>query len=133
MGYLTLVFGVEMAVRGFKPERFAPRGRWNAFVCVGTVLFLLLLTWIPTVAWPMYNRCFGSLIWFTVRYELITITILIVLLSSSVLLAALISIQLMGTTNVDPNERIAASRMCYYLLMSAVVYVCALYVNFELS
>lgn len=123
MGYITLVFGIEMALRAFKYERFAPRGRWNAAICIGVVSFMVLLTWMPTVAWPMYNRCFGSLIWFPVRYELIAIVILSVLVFFFILLAALISIQLMRTSNVDPNERIAASRMCYYLLMAALVYV----------
>ncbi|KAJ4287671.1 hypothetical protein N0V90_012374 [Kalmusia sp. IMI 367209] len=38
------------------------------------------------------------------------------------ILAAIISIQLMRTSNVDPNQRIAASRMCYYLVMAALLY-----------
>lgn len=110
-------------MRAFKYERFAPRGKWNASICVGVIAFMLLLTWMPTVAWPMYNRCFGSLIWFPVRYELIAIVIISVLVALFVLLAALISTQLMRSGNVDPNERIAASRMCYYLLMAALLYV----------
>lgn len=133
MGYVTLIFGIEMAMRAFKYERFAPRGRWNAAICIGVVAFLELLTWMPTIAWPMYNRCFGSLIWFPVRYELIAIVILSILVFSFILLAALISIQLMRTSNVDPNERIAASRMCYYLLMAALVYVSVLNKFFRAS
>jgi hypothetical protein len=93
-------------------------------ICIGIVSFLTILTWMPTVAWPMYNRCFGSLIWFPVRYELLALVILGILVAGFFILAATISIQLMRTVNVDPNERIAASRMCYYLLMAAVVYVC---------
>jgi hypothetical protein len=84
------------------------------------------MTWVPTVAWPTPNICFGSLIWFPVRYELIAIIILAILVFSFLLLAALISIQLMRTSDVDPNERIAASRMCYYLLMAALIYVSVL-------
>ena len=57
------------------------------------------------------------------RYDLLTLVLLIVLVSSLLLLAAIISIQLMRTAEVDPNERIAASRMCYYLLLMAVIYV----------
>lgn len=123
VGYITLVFGIEMALRACKHERFAPRGKWNTTICIGIISFLLLLTWMPTVAWPMYNRCFGSLIWIPIRYELIAIVILSIITFFFLFLAALISIQLMRTSNVDPNERIAASRMCYYLLMLAVVYV----------
>ncbi|KAF2183962.1 hypothetical protein K469DRAFT_581621 [Zopfia rhizophila CBS 207.26] len=131
MGFVTLVFGIEMALRAFKHERFAPRGKWNATICVGVISFMLLLTWMPTIAWPMYNRCFGSLIWFPVRYELIAIVFLSILVFFFFLLAALISIQLMRTSNVDPNERIAASRMCYYLLIAAMIYILVLPVEVQ--
>ena len=109
--------------RAFRQERFAPRGKWNTTICVGVVSFLLLLTWMPTIAWPMYNRCFGSLIWFPMRYDLLTLIILCILIFFLLLLAALISIQLMRTPNMDPNERISASRMTYFLLVAALIYV----------
>ena len=123
LGYVALVFGIEMAVRAFKRKRFAPRGKWNSPICLGCIFGLLLLTWMTTIAWPMFNVCLGSLIWYTTRYGLISISILMVLVSSFLLLAALISIQLMRTADIDPNERIAASRMCYYLLLVTVLYV----------
>ena len=123
MGYLTLVFGIEMALRAFNYERFTPRGKWNVLICIGVVAFLILMTWIPTVAWPTQRFCLGSLIWFPVRYELLAIVILSILVFFFLFLSALISIQLMRTSNIDPNERIAASRMCYYLLMAALIYV----------
>ena len=125
MGYITLVFGIETSLRSFKFERFAPRGKWNTILCIAAVAFFLLLTWIPTIAWPMFDKCFGSLIWFSMRYDLLTLVLLIILVSSLLLLAAVISIQLMRTAEVDPNERIAASRMCYYLLLTAIIYVSA--------
>ncbi|KAF2878516.1 hypothetical protein BDV95DRAFT_480361 [Massariosphaeria phaeospora] len=131
IGYITLVFGIEMALRAFKYERFAPRGKWNTPICIGVTSFMLLLTWIPTIAWPMYNRCFGSLIWFPVRYELIAIVILGIMVSVFLILAAAISIQLMRTSKVDQNERIAASRMCYYLLIAAVIYILVLPVEIQ--
>jgi hypothetical protein len=123
LGYITLVFGIEMAWRSLRSERFAPRGKWNTVICVAVIKFLLLLTWVPTIVWPMYNRCFGSLIWFSMRYDLLILVILLVLVSSCLLLATIISIQLMRTSDLDPNERIAASRMTYYLLIIAVIYV----------
>lgn len=123
MGYITLAFGIETALRSFKHERFAPRGKWNTILCIAAVAFFLLLTWIPTIVWPMFNKCFGSLIWFAMRYDLLTLVLLVVMVSLLLLLAAIISVQLMRTADVDPNERIAASRMCYYLLLTAVIYV----------
>lgn len=126
VGFVTLVFGFEMAWRGFRSERFAPRGKWNTTICVAVVAFLILLTWMPTIVWPMYNRCFGSLIWFPMRYDLLTLIILCVLVFFLLLLAALISIQLMRTPEMDPNERISASRMTYFLIVAALIYVSSL-------
>lgn len=126
MGYITLVFGIETALRSFKKERFAPRGKWNTILCIGVIALSLLLTWIPTIAWPMFNKCFGSLIWFAMRYDVLTLVLLIILVSLLLLLAAIIGIQLIRTADVTSNERIAASRMCYYLLLMAVIYVSAI-------
>jgi hypothetical protein len=39
------------------------------------------------------------------------------------LVAALISIQLMRTPDLDHNERISASRMTYFLIVAALIYV----------
>lgn len=91
------------------------------------VAFLTLLTWLPTVIWPMFPRCVGGLVWFTMRYDFLSLVILCVLVSSFLVLAAIISIQLMRTVEVDPNERIAASRLCYYLIVAAFIYVRMIY------
>lgn len=123
LGYITLVFGFETAWRSLRSERFAARGKWNTTVCIVVVSFLLLLTWMPTIVWPASNRCFGSLIWYPMRYDLLTLVILSVLVFLCLLLAAIISIQLMRTSGMDPNERISASRMSYYLLVIALIYV----------
>jgi hypothetical protein len=112
-----------MAWRSVKRDRFAPRGKWNTTICIAIVSFLVVLTWVPTIAWPMYNRCFGSLIWFSNRYDLLTLIILCVLVFFCIALAGIISVQLMRHSNVDPSERIAASRMTYYLLVVGMVYV----------
>ncbi|KAF1937250.1 hypothetical protein EJ02DRAFT_62464 [Clathrospora elynae] len=122
IGYITLVFGIEMAIRGFRKERFAPRGKWNTIICVAAVSFMVLLTWMPTIIWPMAKTCFGSLIWFPMRYDFLMLIILSVLAFSLLILAAVISIQLMRTPDMDQNERISASRMTYFLLVAALIY-----------
>ncbi|KAF1917891.1 hypothetical protein BDU57DRAFT_180379 [Ampelomyces quisqualis] len=131
VGYITMVFGIEMAWRSVRTERFAPRGKWNTAICIAVVSFLLLLTWIPTIAWPMYNRCFGSLIWFPMRYDVLTLAILSIMVFSCLLLAAIISIQLMRTSNVDHNERVSASRVSYYLLVVALLYILVMPVEIQ--
>ncbi|KAG9384724.1 hypothetical protein A1F94_004271 [Pyrenophora tritici-repentis] len=131
VGYITLVFGIEVVVRAFKRERFAPRGKWNTTICIAVVSFMLLLTWMPTVAWPMSNTCFGSLIWFPMRYDFLMMIILAVMVFCLLAVAALISIQLMRTPGLDPNERISASRMTYFLLVAALIYALVLPVEIQ--
>lgn len=54
--------------------------------------------------------------------------ILSVLIFCCLFLAAVLGVQLRRTRSIEPSERIAASRMCYYLLLAVVVYVSASYV-----
>ncbi|KAF2443661.1 hypothetical protein P171DRAFT_42194 [Karstenula rhodostoma CBS 690.94] len=131
LGIITLVFGIEMAMRALKAERFAPKGKWTTTICIGLIAFLTLMMWMPTIVWPMYNRCFASLIWFPMRYELLMMVVLVILIGMFLILAAIISVQLMRTSKVDPNQRIAASRMCYYLVMSALLYTLVLPVEVQ--
>ncbi|OCK84611.1 hypothetical protein K432DRAFT_288619 [Lepidopterella palustris CBS 459.81] len=130
-GYINLVFGAETAIRSLKTKRFAPRGKWTTTICLAVVAFMLLLTWIPTVVWLSPHHCVGSLVWFPLRYELIALVLLVLMIFFFLALAAVISIQLMRTIKVDPNERIAASRVCYYLLVATIIY--ALIIPFEIQ
>ncbi|KAI8943550.1 hypothetical protein NX059_001546 [Plenodomus lindquistii] len=131
VGYITLVFGSEMAWRASGRDRFAPRGKWNTTICIAVVSFLLLLTWLPTIIWPMYNRCFGGLIWFPMRYDLLILVLLTILAVSLLTLAAIISIQLMRSSNVDAHERISASRMTYFLIVVALIYILVIPVEIQ--
>lgn len=130
-GYVNLVFGAETAIRSLGAKRFSPRGKWSTKICLMVVALMLLLTWIPTIIWQTPNHCFGSLIWYPIRYEFVAIIILCVMLFFFLALAAVISIQLMRSVRVDTNERIAASRMCYYLVVAAIIY--ALVLPFEIQ
>ncbi|CBX96907.1 hypothetical protein LEMA_P100380.1 [Plenodomus lingam JN3] len=131
IGYITLVFGAEMAWRAFGEERFAPRGKWNTAICIAVVLFMLLLTWLPTVIWPMFDRCFGGLIWFTMRYDLLILVVLCILVVALLTLAAVLSIQLMRSPRVDAHERISASRMTYFMIVTALIYILVIPVEIQ--
>lgn len=122
-GYVNLVFGAETAIRSLGAKRFSPRGKWTTKICLMVVALMLLLTWIPTIIWQTPNHCFGSLVWYPIRYKFVAIIILCVMLFFFLALAAVISIQLMRSDSIDPKERIAASRMCYYLVVAAIIYV----------
>ena len=60
---------------------------------------------------------------------LIFLSILVFLL---LMVAAMISIQLMRTPDLDHNERISASRMTYFLIVTALIYV-SIYTTFLAS
>jgi hypothetical protein len=57
------------------------------------------------------------------RYDRLMLTILCVLVFALLFVAALVSIQLMRTPGLDHNERISASRMTYFLIVMALIYV----------
>lgn len=124
VGYTTLVFGFEMAWRAVKTEKFSPRGKWNTPICLAALFLLVILTFIPTVASPSFDRVFGALIFFSAtKYNFMSIVILSIMVGLFVLLAAIIGIQLIRLSDVDPNERISASRMTYFLVVAAIIYV----------
>ncbi|KAF2462373.1 hypothetical protein BDY21DRAFT_277458 [Lineolata rhizophorae] len=121
VGYTVLVFGVETAVRSFGKVKFAPRGKWNTPVCIIVLAILLLLTWIPTVVKKSRRFCFGSISWWPFQYAFLVLVILSILEFLFIILGTVIGLQLLRSVNVDPNERIAASRMFYYLLLAILL------------
>lgn len=54
------------------------------------------------------------------------IAIVSVTIFSMLLLAALLGVRLLKTVNIDPNERIASSRMVFYMMLTVILYVCIL-------
>ena len=74
---------------------FASRGCWDTFVCWVVVLLMLLMIWVPTTARKYrQDECPGSLSFIVLR-----------------------------TATVEREERIAASRMIYYLVVAALLFV----------
>lgn len=123
LAYTHFVFGLENTIRAFRPDRFGPRGKWNIPICIVAIAVMLLFTWIPTVVWPRKDKCFGDLVWFTMPFDIPAIAIVSVSIFSMLLLAALLGVRLLKTVNIDPNERIASSRMVFYMILTVVIYV----------
>ncbi|TID19981.1 gb [Venturia nashicola] len=126
IGYIHFVFGLEMTIRSLRRTRFAPRPKYTTSVCTLIALIMSVFTWLSTRLRMPRNKCFGDMIWRSVRSSPLGVVICSFLIPSFIMMAAIIALQLYRTVNVDPNERIAGTRMVYYLLLSAVLYTLVL-------
>ncbi|KAE9988111.1 hypothetical protein EG328_000581 [Venturia inaequalis] len=126
IGYIHFVFGLEMTIRSLRRTRFAPRPRYTTSVCTIIALIMSVLTWLSTRLRMPRNKCFGDTIWRSIRSAPLGVVICSFLIPSFVMMAAIIALQLHRTVNVDPNERVAGTRMVYYLLLSAALYTLVL-------
>lgn len=129
VGFVVLVLGIETVYRGLRKDRFASRGRWNIIICWVAVAVMLLLTWIPTRARPRaHDRCRAILLVFALPWADVAFGITLALIILYLAMGAILVAQLLRTVKLDRTERIAASRMVYYLGLAAALLVC-LYVS----
>ncbi|THV46545.1 hypothetical protein BGAL_0377g00020 [Botrytis galanthina] len=118
--YIQLVFGLECAIRSLKKTPFQPRGKYDVSICLGTIVLMLVATWIPTNLFPQKNRCFASLVWFVSRYGTFGLSVYSAVAGLLIISALTIFVRLSKTTLVERNQRIAASRMVYYIALGLV-------------
>jgi len=131
LSYMHLVFGFEMAIRSLKKVPFQPRNKWANIGCILGFMVLLIGTWIPTRIMPEEKtKCYGDIIWQPFRNVKTGAGISASLTFAFLTMAAIIGLQLYNTRDVDPNERIAGSRMVYYLIASAILQVGSLAIRF---
>ncbi|KAL8666112.1 MAG: hypothetical protein Q9168_007549 [Polycauliona sp. 1 TL-2023] len=117
--YTMLVFGSETAVRSLQGKGFPCQTKRSLLLCSVAVLIAVLLTWIPSHTSPSKGICPATLVWWTKNYAKIGLAIGSGLLFTHILCAVVITSQLMRTANMNHNQRIAASRVVYYLIVSA--------------
>ncbi len=118
-----LVFGLETTFRSVQRARFQPRGKWNTPLCLAAVPFLTLLTWTPSNFAPSKGLCVASLIWWTAAYAKLGVVIATSLILTYSLCALVITLQLLRRIKTDRDERIAATRVVYYLVPSVILMV----------
>ena len=93
-------------------------------MCWAVVLFMLLMIWVPTTARKArQDECPGSLLFFVLPWSDIAFGITLVLIISYIAIGAGLMIQLLRTATVEREERIAASRMIYYLVVATLLFV----------
>ncbi len=85
---------------------------------------MIFAAWAATNVFPTGGKCFTSLIWWTACYGKLATVIASSLLALYPASAVTISVQLLKTVNIDKTERIAATRMVYYLVINIWLIVC---------
>lgn len=114
------MFGVECALRSLRRLPFQARGKYDVTICCGTIVLMLIVTWIPSHLFPEPDTCFASLVWFITRYGKLGFILLSTAGGLMILSAATIFIRLSTVNSIDEHQRIAASRMVYYLAVGIV-------------
>lgn len=81
---------------------------------------MLLVTSIPTHVRPETDYCFASLAWFVTRYGELGLVLLAACGGLAITSATIIFYRLTTLATIDQHQRIAASRMVYYLVLAVV-------------
>ncbi|KAH7362212.1 hypothetical protein B0T11DRAFT_328311 [Plectosphaerella cucumerina] len=118
--YIQLLFGLESSFRAIRKEAFAPRGKWTV---TGTLVFLgaiLLATFLVSHFIQPPSFCFPSLFWFVQRWKKGIFVAFIVIAALLFISSVIIFARLHSCCSVDITERIAASRLVYYLAIGII-------------
>lgn len=121
--HTMLVFGLETTSRSLQSAGFSNQGRWRVLIRVLSVLFLTTITGIISFALPTRGPCPASFIWWTAQYAKPGVAICLVLIWAYITCASIITFQLMTTAKLHSDQRIQASRIVYYLVVSAMLLV----------
>jgi hypothetical protein len=118
--YLQLVFGLECALRSLRKSPFQARGKYDVTICCAVVVLLLIGTWLLSHLMPQPNSCFASLVWFVAKFGKLGLVLLSITAGLMTLSAVIIFIRLSKVSLIDEQQRIAASRMVFYLVLGIV-------------
>lgn len=117
--FIHLVFGVETTFRGVR-SNFAPRGRWTVGFCLGVVGALVMMALIVAAVDRAPDFCFASLFWFVRPYANGSFAVLVTLSAITLVVIGTIFLKLHKARMVNPTERMAATRMIYYLVLGCI-------------
>lgn len=76
--------------------------------------------WIPTHIDPEMDRCFASLAWFVEHFGRLSLILLSITGGLTIISTIIIFYRLTTVSSISQCQRIAASRMVYYLVLSMV-------------
>lgn len=119
-----MILATETVYRGFKRTRFSKRGRWNMIICGLAVLVASILSWIPTIGRKRTDAvCMADFIMFAAHWADVGLGINIGLIAGYCMLGSILAVQLIRASRLERDERIAASRVVYYLAIGVVLMV----------
>ncbi|KAI9746385.1 MAG: hypothetical protein M1818_000098 [Claussenomyces sp. TS43310] len=118
--YILVVFGTECSLKSLTEPPFGARRKYDVTICLGIIALMVLGTWLPTHISPQSGHCFASLMWFMTDFGLLGLSLLALSLGLSLVNALIVSYRLLTVTCIDKDQRIAASRMVCYLILSVV-------------
>ncbi|KAI9837368.1 MAG: hypothetical protein M1837_003005 [Sclerophora amabilis] len=118
--YVTVVFSLEFVFRSIRKPQFSPRGRWNVLICFLVVTAMLVVTWLPSFISPSQERCIATLVRWVIHFAPIAVIISSTLLLLTSVSAAVLFTQLSRNVTLERDERIAASRMVYHLILTVI-------------
>lgn len=113
--FIQFVFSLETSVRAFFKQPFSSRPIWLVPTLVGVVIVSLLVMFgLTHLAMPP-NYCFASLIWFIERWGVQCFGLLVGICGTLLITGVATFLRLTHGSRIDPTERLAASRMVYFM------------------
>jgi hypothetical protein len=117
---IQLFFGLETTWRGIQKKPFEPRGRWNVTIVLVFVGMALLAAFLVADFIRSRDECFGSLFWFVVEYADIIWAVFAAIAVLLIACAVTIFLRLSRNAKIEPGERVAASRMVFFLALAVI-------------
>jgi hypothetical protein len=110
---------------------FQPRNRYTVPILGVVILLMLIATWLPSQLMPEPDICFASLFWYITRYGNLGLVMLSTIAAMMLVSAITIFVRLSNSNLIDEDQRIAASRMVYYLILGIISLVCLCSISHE--
>jgi hypothetical protein len=120
VSFIQLIFGFETTFRGLRSRAFQPRGKWDVPVCLAVVAALSLASFLIAFFVPTPDICFASLFWMVARYSTGCFAFFLFVTVFLAKYAIIIFIRLRRSHKIEVTERVAASRLIYYMVFGVV-------------
>jgi hypothetical protein len=121
IGLLHLVFGLEMTINSLRRIPFSQLPAYTPLVNTGIALLLYLVVVAASLAiGKSASDCYASISFLaaSLRLNRELIGVMSAMIPILLVMAAIIAVQLLRTIHVEPCQRVAGSRMVFYLLLS---------------
>ncbi|EFX05401.1 hypothetical protein CMQ_3470 [Grosmannia clavigera kw1407] len=116
--YIQLVFSLEISIRGLRKKPFPSRGKFTVTICLVIVCMLVLMNFLVADLDRAPDFCFASLFWFIAVYSKGIFAALLAIDVILVICLIILSVRLTQSAEIETSERVAASRMVYYLALA---------------